>query len=173
MNQSELKRWLSYDSATGIFTWIMKPSKRVCVGDVAGRTRKSDGYVEIGLNKKQYLAHRLAWLYVYGEWPICNIDHRRGLGNDIENLRECRQWQNCQNQTVYRNSASGLIGAISSIDYRCDPPRLRHRAQIRVNGRYYHLGSFTSAIDAHEAYLKAKKKLHKFNPIPRDLQNAG
>ncbi|MFW4291481.1 HNH endonuclease [Salmonella enterica subsp. enterica serovar Paratyphi C] len=46
------------------------------------------GYIRIYINKKWYLAHRLAWLYVTGKWPINVIDHinRNKADNRFINL---------------------------------------------------------------------------------------
>lgn len=52
----------------------IKTGRKANVGDVAGCVDK-DGYIQIRLKGKMYPAHRLAWLYVYGEWPQDEIDH--------------------------------------------------------------------------------------------------
>jgi hypothetical protein len=90
LTQSELKEILSYDRRTGIFRWL-KPSRRIKVGDVAGCVTQGygKGYVVISFKKRQYFAHRLAWLYVTGRWPKM-LDHRdrNKLNNVFANLRE-------------------------------------------------------------------------------------
>ncbi|EFE1615700.1 hypothetical protein CKI87_000297 [Escherichia coli] len=58
---------LDYNKETGIFTWKKKLSARGAVGKVAGTI--SYGYNAINIDGVRYFAHRLAWLYVYGEWP--------------------------------------------------------------------------------------------------------
>ena len=57
-------------------------------------------------------AHRLAWLYVHGEWPKRTIDHEDGDGlhNWIDNLREATQRQQTFNRPVQSNSVSGIKG---------------------------------------------------------------
>jgi hypothetical protein len=61
---------LDYDPQTGIFRW--KERKEVpkfwntkYAGKIAGSL--DDGYINIGINRMIYKAHRLAWFYVYGE----------------------------------------------------------------------------------------------------------
>ena len=84
-----LRELLSYDAKTGIFYWKVGRRGTVRKGDVAG-TRNKDGYVCIFVDRKNYLAHRLAWLYMYGEEPPAILDHKNGIKDDnrISNLRE-------------------------------------------------------------------------------------
>lgn len=68
-----LKEVLDYNPETGVFVWKEKLNRRGSDGTrgnkgaIAGR--KSNGYIYIGINKKAYLAQRLAWFYMIGEWP--------------------------------------------------------------------------------------------------------
>ena len=67
ITQEYLKSILDYNLDTGIFTWKVNKSQRSNIGDVAGWL--DGGYTKIEINNKPYKAHRLAWLYVYGEIP--------------------------------------------------------------------------------------------------------
>jgi hypothetical protein len=86
LTQRELKRHLHYNPATGVFTRRIALSYPSKVGEVAG-TLLPIGYVSIRINGRRYYAHRLAWLYVYGEFPI-EVDHRNENRRDnrISNL---------------------------------------------------------------------------------------
>ena len=88
-----LESKLHYDQCSGVFTWVNSKNNRV-----AG-TPDYKGYISIGLNKKQYRAHRLAWFYCYGVWPKESIDHINGIKNDnrIANLRDVRDTENKRN----------------------------------------------------------------------------
>jgi len=90
MNQDELKNILSYNPDTGIFTWIKKPSRRVQKGYTAG-TLTPTKKIAIRVKGITYQAHRLAWLYVYGNYPKWNdvVIHRdrNKTNNKISNLK--------------------------------------------------------------------------------------
>jgi hypothetical protein len=157
ITQSELKEVLNYDPDTGIFTWKIKSAYKITIGDVAGNLN-SEKYIVIKIKYKLYKAHRLAWLYVYGEYPQYNIDHINCVRNDnrISNLRDIPQAINMQNQNKAQlnNKSSGLLGVCKRAK------RDTWQAYIRTNKIRKHLGTFKTKELAHEAYLKAKRELH-------------
>lgn len=146
---------LSYDEATGVFTWRAVPgTSNRRVGKVAG-TRHSSGYVHIQVDGVIYKAHRLAWLYVTGQFPNGVLDHDSGVrdGNAICNLADVNQTLNGQNRRrAQRNSQTGLLGA--------SPHGDKFAAVIKTNGKQRHLGLFATAELAHAAYVEAKRRLH-------------
>ena len=146
ITQKELLENLLYNQDTGIFTRKISLNKKIKVGDVAGG-KDTKGYVCIRVAGKTYKAHRLAWLYVYGEWPQNEIDHINGCTNDnrILNLRDVSKSINQQN----RRSVKG---------YSKDGNRWK--AQIRACGKWTHLGCFETEQEAHNAYVNAKNILH-------------
>lgn len=157
LTAKQLRELVYYCDGTGVFT-----SKR------SGKTlggKTAQGYVAIGLNYKRYLAHRLAWLYVYGEWPKEQIDHINGnrADNRVENLRAASNAENQQNLVKAKksNKSSGLLGAYWHCQNNC------WKSQIKLNGKLYHLGQYNTAEEAHAAYLKAKASLHSFGTIAR------
>ena len=107
----ELRRLLSYDPKTGDFRWRVSRGGGVRAGDLAG-TLHSGGYWQIYVNNRLYLAHRLAWLYVYGKWPDKGIDHKNGIRTDnrICNLREATASQNGANKGRLTRNTSGFKG---------------------------------------------------------------
>lgn len=156
LTQNYIKTLLAYDPLTGVFTWKVIRRGTARAGSVAG-TLDGHGYLRITLNRKKYLAHRLAWLFVYGAWPEGEIDHRDKikLNNRIENLRDVTHLVNMQNQTAAfsTNQSTGLIGA-----YRLSETKFR--SLISVNGKRVHLGFFSTAMLAHCAYIEAKRRMH-------------
>lgn len=151
-----LRSRLSYDEATGQFVRKVTAGGQVA-GSVAG-TIKSAGHVEISVGGHVCKAHRLAWLYVYGEWPKGVIDHINGdrKDNRIVNLRDVSNAINLQNQRrAQRNSTTGVLGV--SIDKATG----RYRAQIQIAGAGKSLGRYASKDEARRAYINAKRRLHE------------
>lgn len=152
ISHERLTRLLSYNKATGIFTWN-EQRQHIKAGSVAG-TRKKSGYVEIRIDGISYQAHRLAWLYVHGELPKSCIDHRNMIKHDnrFRNLRQATHRENLRNRGVRKDSASGskgvyIVGA-------------RFKAQITVDGRRINLGHFATIEEAQAAYAKASLNHH-------------
>lgn len=159
ITQIELKQMLYYDSDTGIFNWKLRPANRIKIGDKAGR-KFHDSYIGIKVNKKEYMAHRLAWLYVTGSWPDNEIDHINGIRYDNRfcNLRDVTHSQNMQNQRKVREGTkNNLMGVTNNGN--------KFQAQIKVDGNYKYLGLFDSAELANQAYLNAKRELHEYCTI--------
>lgn len=154
LTASEVKRLLWYDLEAGIFTWREKPHKdfRKKVGDVAGGSHRT-GYWSIQINRRHYLAHRLAWLYVHGEWPSEFIDHIDGdkSNNRISNLRVATNSQNKGNGRIYASNTTGLRGVTKQGN--------KWKAQIVHNRKNVYLGCFPSKEEAYDAFRKAEKEL--------------
>lgn len=153
-----LRSLLLYDRETGVFRWKVYRGRTAKAGQEAGRVNPR-GYREIEVIGRAYNAHRLAWLYVTGEWPKYEIDHIDGQrgNNAFDNLRDVPKNINKQNQRVARkDSTSGIIGVCSLRNSKTRP----FSAQISVGGVIHYLGSFSTAGEAGEAYIKAKRILH-------------
>jgi hypothetical protein len=135
----------------GTFFWRID-TRNTAAGDIAG-SRQSRGYWHIKINRRLYMAHRLAWLYVTGEWPAGHIDHINGNRSDnrFANLRIASNSENAWNSRTRVNNACGYKG----VHYK---KRLnKFVAQISVGGRVHHFGVFQTPAEAHAAYRKAAK----------------
>lgn len=155
LTQDELKSALHYDPASGVFTWIRSLRKAPLMNREAG-SRSQAGYRVIRLNGTLYKAHRLAWLYVYGQWPKNSIDHINGnkLDNRIANLRDVPHAENMQNRRApHANNTTGALGVSRS--------RNKYLAQLRIEGRVTYLGTFPSLSEAKTSYLAAKRLAHR------------
>jgi len=157
LTQEQLQQLLSYDPDTGIFT-NLKSRGRVKIGSVAG-SKYSNGYICIAIDSKRYLAHRLIWLYVYGEFPANQIDHINEVKDDnrLVNLRLATSQENQHNKSSPQtNNTSGYLGVY------WNKPRGKWIARIQVNGKNKHLGLFNTAEEASAVYLAVKRELHQF-----------
>ena len=158
ITQERLKELLHYDPDTGNFYNIVTRGPRAQEGTIAGT--RHGGYWRVCLSGAQHYAHRLAVLYVTGEWPKEHVDHINGDTSDNRwaNLRPATRSENMQNRRgANSNSKTKLLGVKAS--------RNVFRAQIKVSGRCVNLGTFSSPEAAHDAYLKAKAELHPFSTL--------
>lgn len=143
---------LHYDPETGAFIWKVKPAGPVKAGSPAG-TINSKGYRVILINWKTYVAHRLAWLYVYGEWPSVQVDHINGdkADNRLANLRLATNSQNQANRGPQKRNKSGVKGVF------WNRARRRWVASIRVDGKLKHIGEYRDLTEAADAYARTAR----------------
>jgi len=152
LTQERLKELLSYDENTGLFIRKIKLS-RWQAGSIAG-SKQNKGYIQIMIDGENYLAHRLAWLYVYGEWPKNQIDHinRIKTDNKIKNLRDVTNSTNQHNNAIRRHNTSGTTGVMTL------KSKNSWGAQIYVNNKRIYLGVFKTKEEA----ISARKNYEKF-----------
>lgn len=157
-----LRELFDYDPETGIFRWKIRTSNRISVGNRAGRNN-GNGYIRIMIDGYTEYAHRLAWFHFYGEWPEFEMDHidGNGMNNRISNLRCATHAQNSQNLSKRSTNKSGVMGVSWMKSYQ------KWEAYIMVNYKKIGLGYYNDLQEAGAAYLKAKKELHRFQPVPR------
>lgn len=153
ITQERLKELFDYDFITGEFT--SKTNRSVGWEERACSNLR---YIRICIDYKQYFLHRLAWLYVYGDWPN-EIDHidGNGLNNSIYNLRNVDRQGNQKNRRISKNNMSGMQGVYKSS--KSDV----WAAQISINNKNRFLGQYTEFWDAVCARKSAENK-YGFHP---------
>ena len=144
ITQEYLKSILQYNENTGEFVWLMA-LKRMKIGNIAGSI--TNGYIYVSLNKKKYLAHRLAWFYIYGKWPLNCIDHINGIRDDnrINNLRDVTPRENSQNRKEHR------LGHLPGTTF--NKQKNKWHSRYKLNNKSIHLGSFNTELEAHNTYI--------------------
>lgn len=154
LNQVRIKEVLLYDPDTGVFTRRNKQSG-VSKGAISG-SRTNEGYLVTSIDCKLYSCHRLAWLYITGDWPTGQIDHINGDRSDNRfcNLRDVSRQQNTENQRKAQrsNKSTGVLGTFKN--------GTGFAARISHHGTKKYLGTFRTVEEASAAYMAAKRQLH-------------
>lgn len=171
-----LKERLSYDPDTGVFHWKFlegldhksRMFNTKFAGKVAGtvkKVRNQEGYIYIHTAGYVFKAHRLAWWFVYGEWPTNEIDHINHIRSDnrIKNLRVVDRSSQNKSASKRKDNTSGYCGVTWHKGLN------KWMACINVNGKRIHLGYHVDLQDAVLARLAAEKehgfsKTHGKNP---------
>lgn len=156
LTAARLREVLHYDPETGVFRWRMDRDRagNAKAGDIAGRIA-STGYRQIRVDNRLYKAHRLAFLYMTGEWPEQHVDHRDGdrLNNAWSNLREATPSQNGANRGATKRNKLGVKGVYRNHDGK-------FKASICLDGEQVYLGTFDTPAEAASIYAVAAKDMH-------------
>lgn len=152
-----------YTAETGVFQWLPRVGVEDWIrrwnaknaGRVAGSI-DAHGYRIISIDGVQYKAHRLAWLYVTGEWPRGLIDHanRDASDNRFQNLREATHEDNTHNRDICRKNTSGHSGVC------WNHVQKKWHARGSVGGRRFFLGYYRDIDDAAEACRQFRATHH-------------
>lgn len=144
---------LSYCSETGFFTWrVTRGCRRK--GSKAGALNGC-GYRMIQIDGVFYYEHRLAWLYINGEFPEI-IDHINGIRNDnrIINLRDTNALGNSRNTQMLKSNTSGYRGVF------WHKQRNKWSVQFRINGKSHAFGLFDDVHEAGAVANRERARLH-------------
>lgn len=152
LTREALLRLLDYDPATGVFTWRVDRRGTAKAGTLAGRI-EGRGYRQIRVFGRRFMAARLAWLYVTGEWPSHDVDHRNRQRDDnrFENLRPATRKQNSENSSPRQDH--GVKGV------HFDASKRKWRAYITHFQKKMFLGTFSDFADAVAARKQAEARL--------------
>lgn len=169
LTQEIVRELLDYDPETGVLTWKPRDVKwfkddnrytaeQCCrrwnskwANKTCGYLQNHYGYTIVTIDSKKYYAHRIIWLFVFGDFPKFQIDHKNGNRSDnrLRNLREVTNQQNSMNSTIYKNNTSGRKGVWM------EKSTGLWVSQIKMDGKrlvVYRGGDLT---EASEAYIKA------------------
>ncbi|POT55119.1 hypothetical protein C3432_22735 [Citrobacter amalonaticus] len=152
ISQQKVREYLQYNAETGEFHWKVSSNGRIKIGQVAG-CLESSGYIKIRIEGKAYGAHRLAWIFTYGEIGNQLIDHINGdrADNRICNLRPASALENSRNRKDQKNQ-SGARGVYWNQPYG------KWQASGFKNGRLISLGYFENKEQAIEVATDFRRK---------------
>jgi HNH endonuclease/AP2 domain len=161
----KLRALVAYDPATGVFTWRQTNERppnwnALYAGERAGYVNKTLGRrmiaILVGGKKRRFYASRLAWLYMMGEWPPCEVDHESLDKTDDSwgNLRLATSAQNKCNKGHQSNNVLRQKGV------SFDKSRGKFCAFICVAGKNRALGRYQTIDEAAAAYAAAAIEFH-------------
>jgi len=152
LTQDELKKWLHYCPDTGVFTRLKSAGNVKAMTEAGGLNPA--GYVLISVKSGRYMAHRLAFLYMLGRFPLDQTDHinHNRSDNRWANLRDINNLDNGRNISMKKTNTSGITGVYwhKKNNNWC--------SRIAVNGKTINIGSFDNKTDAAIARLMAEQK---------------
>lgn len=163
LSQKKVQELLAYDEDSAHFIWRPRPGwsnginsfNTKYAGKRAGYVHRT-GYRYIAFQGVgEFTETDIVWLYVYGCWPKCDIDHINGNTQDnrLANLREATRLENSGNRKINHNNKSGFPNVYRRNDNG------RWRAAVRKDGKRINIGTFETPQEAYEAYLKTAKEL--------------
>ena len=169
LTREQVRKLITYDPKTGLCYWRARSvdmftagkhsAEHQCnwwnnrfAGKLAGHF--NDGYFKIKIFGKNYLAHRIIFLYMMGYWPSNDLDHWDvdTENNRWLNLRDATRSQNRANTHAPITNTSGVKGVTALRD--------RFRATIQKDGKKIHIGVFDTKELAGAAYTKKAIELH-------------
>ncbi len=151
-----MKKNMSYSPDTGEFRWTVDINAKTKANCIAGSINDR-GYRTICVDRSVRRAHRLAWLWMTGEWPEADVDHINGNRDDNRwcNLRGATRTQNNGNSKLRPSNTSSMKGVTFN------KRRGTWFARVTANGITRHLGTFTSPEAAKAAYDAAANENFK------------
>lgn len=164
ISQETLKSLVDYNPETGIFIWKYRDrswfdSNRdwnrwntMYSGQEAFKVRHPAGFKQGTILGHGQKAHRMAWLYVYGNYPE-KIDHINGnnIDNRIINLRDVTDSVNSRNRKTPKNNSSGYMG----VSFHKNSGLWKSYIN-NSEGKTVSLGYFKTIKEAADAYEKGK-----------------
>ena len=154
-DQTILQAVINYNPDTGIITrTVSRRGDRI--GKPAGCISHTTGYNFVSIFNKQYPAHRLAWLYTYGEWPTCEIDHINGnrTDNRIANLRLSTKTQNGCNKKIGSQNTTGYKNVYWYKAYQ------KWVVNVKIHKKMHFFGYYSDLNEAIQVARRERVRLH-------------
>lgn len=162
LTADQLRAQLDYIPSSGAFIWRRRIVRNQYdktwntryAGTVAGTSQH--GYIQILLFGRLYLGHRLAFLWMTGNWPALEADHEDSnpSNNRWSNLRDATRSQGLMNTRKRSDNTSGYKGV------RFEKRRNHWIAEIEAHGRRHYIGAYPTPEAAKLARDAAADLLH-------------
>lgn len=146
--KEEIQRQFNYENGF----LVRKTRRHGRASKIVAGHKTTTGYTQVFVNGKNYMLHRIVWVYHNGAIPNdLDIDHidRDIENNRIENLQLVDRVSNQRKRSINRNNTSGVCGV--TLDRRYG----RWVANICNNGKQYEIGRF---VNFEEAVLARKSE---------------
>lgn len=152
-----VRQAFDYNPFTGLLRWRKRPDRSAHWNSrYAGRTVGSPVRrgLSVNINKKRYLIHRIIWVWMTGEWPPYELDHKdvNYRNNRWDNLRPATAAQNMANQGIRSNNTSGYKGVSRKRD--------KWQVSICINRNHMNIGTYATKEEAAKAYIEATNRLN-------------
>lgn len=155
LNEITVLECFRYCPNTGIFHWRFRPKSHFSEdidwkrwnsqnsGNQAFTSNGNRGYKKGCVFGKSYSAHRVAFLYMHGDWPINQVDHLDGdtANNKWENLEDVTAEGNGRNRKKNGNNTSGTTGVNWSRSNNKWEARINHKGVRKSLGLFDSLES--------------------------------
>jgi hypothetical protein len=150
LTQEHLKVVMTYNPDTGHIYNNLRPNKAL-------KAINSCGYITVRVFSKSYVAHRLAFLYMTGEFPAGEVDHINGLRSDNRwcNLRLASKSDNLCNAKAHSSNKLGIKGI------HFNKLERKYKTQVRKQGYKTITGTFETLEEAIAFVQESRIKLHK------------
>lgn len=144
LTAARLREIVRYDPETG-FLWWIEPKQGRSFKKPAGQY-SGKKYPQIIIEGQYHYIHVLAWVWMTGEWPVNEVDHRYGDKHDNRwsKLRAATSAQQKMNSGPYQNNTSGHPGVCWD--------KNRNKWLVRVGTKY--IGRF----DAFDEAVKVREE---------------
>jgi len=166
LDYNRVRELFDYDEHTGLLQWKVRASNRISIGDYV-KPSKKPGYVHVGVDGENRLAHHVVWVWNYGSMPDGDVDHINRVRSDnrLANLRCSSRSENILNSE--RTSVLGRPGVIRT-------PGGKFAVGIHVNRIRTYVGTYPTLEQAAEAYENkhvelygTKSRFHPDHPNPK------
>jgi hypothetical protein len=157
LTQDKVKELFEYRD--GALFWkhrTISRGRKLKKGGQKVTTVAPDGYLRVGFNSRQYLVHRVIFLYHHGFLPEC-LDHINGIRSDnrIENLRPATSYENICNSKFRSDNTSGVKG----VHWNC--VKKKWQVRLHVEKKVKSLGYYDDLELAELVIMEARDKYHK------------